>query len=121
MATIAWPETLPQTLMMQGYAEAASENVVRDQFDTGPAGLRRRATSAPYKVIGRMQMTTAQWETLRDFCADVLIERMLPFGLPAQGDCDSPTDEWLVRLLSPPTRVPLEDAWEVTLELEVLP
>ena len=61
MATINWPDTLPQCYLENSYGEGLPENTIRDQFDTGPATVRRRATSAPFPVKGSMVMTTDEW------------------------------------------------------------
>jgi hypothetical protein len=120
MATITWPADLPQVFLTDSFGEGLADNVIVDKFDTGPATLRRRNTWAPRPVSGRMVMDADQWEELKAFCADVLIQRVLPFGFPVQGDCSSPVDEWLVRFKSAPKRSRRGEDWEVTLELEVL-
>lgn len=87
MPTISWPDTLPQEFMRDSYSEALPDNLLRDSFDTGPASVRPRQTAAPYRLSGRMIMTTTEWGILRDWVADVLIQRSLPFGFPTPGDC----------------------------------
>jgi len=124
VATIDWPDELPQEFVRDGYSEALPDNLLRDNFDMGPASVRPRQTAAPFRVSGKMVMTTTQWGEFKDFCEDVIIQRSLPFGFPAAGDCGgSPTEEWLVRIVEPPTRMPspVEGEWDVALVLEVLP
>jgi hypothetical protein len=121
MATIDWPDDLPQVFLEGSYNEGMPDNVIRDTYDVGAATLRRRSTAAIYPVTGTMVMTDDQWVELKAFIADVLLQGALPFGIPEQGDCDSPTGEWLVRFTSPPKRQRMGYDWQVTLELEVLP
>jgi hypothetical protein len=120
VATITWPASLPQSLIGAGYTENIADNRIVDQFETGPVAVRRRATSAPFPVVGRMIMTTAQWETFRTFCETTLTHLVLPFGLPEHGV--ALPGEWLVRFTEPPSRTYLGSGnWMVSLSLEVLP
>lgn len=121
MATIDWPDDLPQIFLERTYNEGMPNNVIRDNYDVGPATLRRRSTAAIYPVTGTMVMDDDQWIEMKAFFADVLLQGALPFGIVEQGDNDSPYGEWLVRFVSPPKRVRMGEDWEVTLELEVLP
>lgn len=123
MATITWPDELPQQLIAEGYQETTFANVIVDQYEVGPSGMRRRSTASIFSVTGTMVMTTDEWETLLAFYADVLLQGSLPFGLPEQGNCgESPAGEWLVRFVDVPTRSSKDtDLWDVALSLEVLP
>ena len=121
MADIDWPSTLPQELLREGFQEQIPENRIVDNFDTGPAGMRRRSTAAPFKVAGRMLITTEQWEILKDFCENTLVGMSLPFGFPEHGA--TTPGEWLVRFMEAPSRtaINVEGYWEVAIQLEVLP
>jgi hypothetical protein len=91
MAIINWPSDLPQAFLETSYAESLAENWIRDQFDIGPASVRRRTTAAIYPVTGAMVMTDAQWIELKAFFADVLLQGVLPFGFPYPGVCEDDT------------------------------
>ena len=120
MAAITWPVSLPQSFIRDGYAEGLADNRIVDNFETGPPAVRRRATSAPFPVEGKMIMTTAEWETFRTFCETTLTGLVLPFGFPEHGV--AAPGEWLVRFTDPPGRVYLGGGnWSVSLSLEVLP
>lgn len=120
MASIVWPAGLPQKFLQRGYSEAAPDNLIVDQFETGPAGRRPRSSAAPYQVSGVMMMTIAQWEALLDFCEATLFQRSLAFGFPAHGVSEAA--EWLVRFTAAPARSPATpEVFEVSLQLEVLP
>jgi hypothetical protein len=120
VTTFTWPESLPQAFLRQGYQEQLPPNVVRDAFDTGPNGLRRRATMQPFGVTGRMVMTTEQWDALLTFIEVDLAHRLAAFGFPEQG-ADGTPQVWLVRMVGPPQRTNLREGyWMVSLSLEVL-
>ena len=121
MADIDWPSTLPQDLLREGYQEAIPDNRISDNFDIGPAGRRRRSTATPFSVTGKMLMSTAQWEDLKEFCVNTIVGMSLPFGFPEHGV--STPSEWLVRFVEAPSRsaISVEGYWEVSIQLEVLP
>lgn len=117
---VAWPAPLPQSFVMDSYQEEMPDNVIRDQFDVGPAGVRRRSTSAPYKISGPMRMTVDQWEELKTFYEDTILHGSLPFDFPEQG-CPTTPATLVVRFTAPPARTRAGPKWNVTLQLEVLP
>jgi len=119
MAAINWPSTLPQTFQEGSYREDMEDSTIRDEFDTGPAGVRSRNTAAPYTIRGAMFMTTAQWEILKDFVRTDLLRMTQAFGFPEQGA--SAPGTLLVRFSAAPSRSPALPDWLVSLELEVLP
>jgi hypothetical protein len=124
MATINWPTTLPHCFITDSFNEALPNNLLRDDYDVGPAGVRPRSSAAVRPISGRLVMTTAQWEIFKDFCADDLLQRSLAFGFPEFGvDPNvSPTPTWLVRIVEPPSRVRFGPGkWIVNLALEILP
>jgi hypothetical protein len=123
MATITWPLTLPQTFKRDSYQEEMVKNTVVSEYETGPAGLRRRVTANVFMASGDMFMTTEQWELMQAFLSEEILERSLCFGFPAQGvTVDSPVQEWLVFMDKPPARSWLaDDFWSVTISFVVLP
>jgi hypothetical protein len=82
---VTWPSSLPQAFVMDSYQEQLADNSIRDQFDVGPAGVRRRSTAAVYQISGPMRMTTTQWETLKTFYNDTILHGSMPFDFPEQG------------------------------------
>ena len=121
MATIDWPDDLPQVFLRDSYTEGLPQNTIRDQFDVGPATVRRRSTAASFPIGGDMILTGTEWTALVAFFADVLLQGSLAFGIREQDDCDSPYGEWLVRFIEPPTRQRMGEDWRVSIKLEVLP
>lgn len=116
----AWPVSLPQDLVVDGYQLAVGDPRLRSQPDAGPALVRARTSAVVDRLQGRMPMTTAQWAALMTFGKVTLAGWSLPFTFP---DPDSVTDDLLVRFSEGmPTRAyAAEDLWNVTLDLEVLP
>jgi hypothetical protein len=99
------------------------DNIIRDDFDTGPSGLRRRASINVFSVRASMVLTTDEWEILQAFLEDDIVGRSLAFGFPAQGVTpESPAQQWLVLMNEPPQRasVAATDLWEVTISFLVL-
>jgi hypothetical protein len=123
MATVTWPQALPQTFQRSSYQETLSRNVISDPFEAGPAGLRRRCTKNVAMANGSMFMTTTEWELLESFLREETLDRELCFGFPAQGvTAESPEQEWLVLMNKPPSRTwQAEDFWLVTISFVVLP
>lgn len=68
MSIPAWPTSLPQKLLAEGYGEKLDDStVIRTKMDIGPAKVRRRSTSTVEPIKGSMWLTSAQWSTLRFF------------------------------------------------------
>jgi hypothetical protein len=43
----AWPGTLPDKVLKNGYDEVFADNVIRTPMEVGPPKVRRRSTAAP--------------------------------------------------------------------------
>jgi len=78
----AWPGTLPQKFLVDGYMEGVGDGLLEYQPDTGPSISRRRATAVPRPLSGNFEMTSAQIATLRTFFDTTLIGGSLPFTFP---------------------------------------
>jgi hypothetical protein len=114
-----WPVSLPEQLLVEGYAEALSDNLIRDDLGD-PADIRRRSTAAPFPFGGRMLMTTEQWSALKTFFSVDLFDGALSFTFPPQG-CPDGVTSWIARFTQPPTRTYSdEDSWNIAMVLEVL-
>lgn len=118
MATITWPEELPQAFLADGFDEGEADNTLRDPFDTGPAALRARSTANVRPLAGRMAMSSAEWDALKAFYRDTTVRGTLAFGFPDPGG----GGELLVRFTAAPRRAYAAiDHWVVALAFEVLP
>lgn len=65
MAIFTWPLALPQN-PERGFTETGGASILRTQTDTGPAKMRRRASS-PGTLNVTYLMTTAQVNTFETF------------------------------------------------------
>ena len=121
MGASVWPATLPQTFLIDGFAEGLSiKNVIRSSNDTGPAKVRRRSTASPRPINGAMDMTDQQLQTLKNFINGELAGGSLPFYFPAQPPF---VGTYLVRFNE---ELPQWDwfaphVWKVDIKLEILP
>ena len=77
--SITWPPTLPDAFDAQGLEITMPDNVIRQSMETGPPKQRRRDTSAPYKIQGRITMTVAQLVIFEDFFTNVIKSGALQF------------------------------------------
>jgi len=67
MAIPSWPLTLPQELLIAGYARSAPDNRIESQMDVGPGKIRRRTTSAPSKISGTLKMDRTELAAFTQF------------------------------------------------------
>jgi hypothetical protein len=116
----AWPETLPQCLLI-GYSEKLGDNLAEYQPDIGPPISRRRSSAAVRPLSGAMRMTRAQIAILETFFEVTLDQGALPFTFP---DPRSPGDELLVKFAkgsAPSWQQAAPGVYRVTLDFSVLP
>lgn len=78
MATIVWPSTLPEYVLIANYKETAPKTAVAQSMDIGPAKRRRRG-SASRKFVVRLALEEAQVEILDNFFLNTLAGGALPF------------------------------------------
>ena len=65
--SIQWPETLPQSFLLEGYQEQLQDTRVRTPMDSGPPQTRRRFTAALEFFNGRLLLNKTQMNTLKNF------------------------------------------------------
>ena len=114
----AWPETLPQSPLIEGFRETPANTALRTEMETGPAKLRQRTTAATATLSLAYLMGTAQLAALDGFYAGTLQGGTLPFDFthPVTGETIS------CRFRQPPARVALTGGYfRAGIELEVLP
>jgi hypothetical protein len=56
----AWPGTLPQYPLKQGYQRAGKAGLIRSGMEVGPAKVRRRTTAAVERMQLTFRMTAAE-------------------------------------------------------------
>jgi len=62
----AWPSTLPSPLM-DSYSIEPEDPLVRTDFESGPARVRRRYTAAPSLIRGKIRLTKTQFGIFEKF------------------------------------------------------
>lgn len=82
----AWPGTLPQQPLQDGYSEAAGDGRVQYQPDVGPPITRRRTAAVVRPLAVSYELTSAQLAILRAFVDTTLLGGSLPFSFPAPSE-----------------------------------
>ena len=82
MTTAAWPATLPQCPILNGFQEQPQPNVVQFKPDVGTPKQRRRSTAKGWLTSMTFRMTNAQVLTFYTFYETTLKDGSLPFTLP---------------------------------------
>lgn len=87
MSVPNWPATLPN-MELSGFALTGPANVLRTPMDAGPAKQRRRFTSGPRPVTGRVTLDSVQIDEFTDFYRNSLLDGALRFSWtdPLTGD-----------------------------------
>jgi hypothetical protein len=64
MTEITWPESLPQSPLVDGLQETLPDNLLRTKMEQGPPKLRRRGTDAPAQMTAHFLLSAAQCAVL---------------------------------------------------------
>jgi hypothetical protein len=112
-----WPLTLPQSFLVEGFTQEATDNVIRSATESGPSKARRRYTAAVEPFTGKMIMTIAQYTIFRNFYRNDIQDGALPFTMP--DDVEGGTMEVRFREKYNATMLGLH--WELTLGLDKQP
>jgi hypothetical protein len=75
----AWPASLPQYVLQQGYNEQLSDNLVETQMDAGPGKTRRRFTATVKQFGVTLEMDATQAATFEAFYETTLKQGSIPF------------------------------------------
>lgn len=75
----AWPASLPQYVLVDGYGEEPPELLVESPMEAGPATTRRRFTAGESRIACRIAVTGAQKTALETFFKDELKSGAVPF------------------------------------------
>ena len=115
--TAAWPATLPQYVLQEGYAENGRENSIRSNMEQGPAKTRKRYTSAIRKFSVALYMTAAQVDIF-----DAFYESDLAFGSISFTWVHPRTQaSGTFRILNQPAYTPTGPNYKVQFDMELLP
>lgn len=114
-----WPVTLPQILLLNGYAEAPANTALRTTMDAGPAKVRRRFTAGVRPISGQILVTGVQLETLKTFYNITIQSGALRFNWVEPLDGVTSVE---MRFTAEPNWVPISGIkLQVSLDLEILP
>ena len=119
MSNPVWPVSLPQTPPWNGYSESPPDTVLRTQMDAGPAKTRQRFTAGVRPIQERIRMSWDQVATLDTFYVTTLSNGALKF------DWVHPRTAAVsvYRFTAAPSWRPSSrgKAWDVTMQLEIMP
>lgn len=82
----AWPPSLPQYVLVDGYLEEEGDNLIETTPDTSSPNARPRASNAARKLTVAFELTKTQLQTLQTFYRTTLIHGSLPFTFPTPND-----------------------------------
>jgi hypothetical protein len=77
--TATWPEDIPQSVLSDGFSEEPERNVVTFAPEAGPPKERRRTSISTDLVSYPALLTFDQWQTLKAWWRDDLMDGVLPF------------------------------------------
>lgn len=114
----AYPGTLPQLVLQDGYGETARENSIRTSMEQGEAKVRKRYTAAIRKFSIVQFMTGAQVEIFDQFWENDLAFGSLAFSwVHPRTQVAAPR----CRIMKPPSYMPVGPNFKVAYDLEILP
>jgi hypothetical protein len=115
---IAWPATLPQEALSDGYQSGFGDGRARTETDSGIAKVRRRFSAVPRPLTFSMHMTNEQLAIFKTFVTTDTAGGVKPFTFPAQ---DEP-GTWIVQFgRDLPRWAPRGLDWIVSFDLVILP
>lgn len=86
MATITWPVTLPQQLLVDGYARSAKDLLLVSPMEIGPPKVRRRTSNNIEQFQGSVIVTTTQLGYFKTFFYTTALGGSLRFNFTDPDD-----------------------------------
>jgi hypothetical protein len=117
----AWPVSLPQSPLVNGYDEQFPKMGLRSSMDAGPAKQRRRSTAAVTPISIRLALTNAQVETLLTFWKTDTGGGVLSFTWVHPRTGTAVTMRFIADQPPHPQPLDSEDLYSVSFPLEILP
>lgn len=118
MADYDWPDTLPQSPLLDGLRESPPEIAIRTNFDSGIDQVRPRFSTGPRQLPMQLLLTTAQLQTFDDFYLGTLLGSLaFNWVSPRTGD----TVEFRFVEKPGPYEAITSNLWRVPFTLELLP
>jgi len=81
MTTAAWPSTIPQCPILNGFTETPQPNVAKFTPEVGPPKYRRRSTAKGWMTNTTWRFSTAQLASFKTFHETTLKDGSLPFTM----------------------------------------
>ncbi len=114
-----WPGTLSNHILIDGYSETAPNNMIRSKMDEGPPKTRRLSIAARRPITAQKHMYTSELELFDTFYTETLVEGTLSFDWVHPRDNSTAVE---MMFTAPPVYSSLGGtAWNVTMNLEILP
>lgn len=119
MTIPAWPATLPQNLLVDGFQNSPPDLILRSSMEVGPAKQRRRATAGVRPVQGKIIVNETQLAEFIEFFDDDLLSGSLRFSWVDPLDGATAVE---MRFTEVPPWTPVDPGiYEIVMSLEILP
>lgn len=115
----AWPSTLPDFVLREGYEEGFKKLMLRSQMDSGAAKRRKRFTDGPEPSNFPVEFTSDELDAFKTFLEDDLAGGALSFTKPHPRT--GVTETWAFTKEPDPVTSAGHDSYIVVLPLEKLP
>lgn len=113
----AWPSTLPQTPLRNGFSQSQQDNAIRSAMSYGPDKVRRRTTVAIKQVSVNLILSQSQVAELDTFY-NTTLDVAGSFDWTDHVSGQSAT----YRFMQPPAYAPTgKQLWATSLQLEIVP
>ena len=117
LSDIVWPNTLPQSPLIDGYSFTRGETRHLTNMDTGPDKIRPKGEVGVQKVTYPIIINVSQKSDLRNFYRVTLRNGEKEFLIKLARE----TEFSMVRFLTPPRFSPITNVkWRSNLDLEVI-
>lgn len=116
----AWPASLPQDPLLDGFTAEAPDNLEESEMDAGPPRTRRRFTAVEEAMTVSFLFSRAQLNTFRAWLKNDIAGGALPY------DWEHPIDNVPCRVRIPKGSLPTYEklgtnVWRVSFAIRVLP
>lgn len=119
MSIPAWPNTLPQRLLVNGFDESPADALLRSNMEAGPAKQRRRSAAGSRTVNGKLVLTSTELADLLTFFNTTLLNGSLRFSWVEPRDGTTANE---MRFTAVPSFTAINGyLYDVTLPMEIMP
>ena len=115
----AWPASLPDFVLRDGYTEGFKDLVIRSQTDSGQTKRRKRFSDGPMSVTFTIELTSAELDAFHTFFETTISSGALSFTKPHPRTLV--TETFAFRSTPKSATSVGHDSFMVVLDLEQLP